>query len=143
MTLTDERPDYSVMGTVTGSHAPNGDIVVRWNSQVDSLRSPDGKLKLMPCDRCGRPQWVALNVVTLLCPGCWTEETGQVPRPLVRLEHDPLDTEQIPLAAFVAANLEDTEAMEALASLVSGRETEAVIGGGAAPVCVLSIVFVY
>jgi len=177
------RTNYFVLGAVTGSHASNGDIVVRWNSQVDSLRSPDGKQKLMPCELCGEPAWVAMNVVSRICDQCSTmlqmaDQEGETPEeaearddaarrvrealealgmlseslglpaatvgaPMIRIEHEPMDSEQVPLAAFVRANTVDEEAMDALVQLIRGEADEVVLGGGAVPLATLSLVFVY
>jgi hypothetical protein len=66
-----------------------------------------------------------------------------MPVPMVRIEHEPMDSEQVPLAAFIQANSEDDEAMEALVQLIRDQASEVVVGGGAVPFAVLSLVFVY
>ena len=39
-----------------------------WN--FDRLYSPDGKLHLLPCDCCERPEWVEPNVDVVICTAC-------------------------------------------------------------------------
>lgn len=34
------------------------------------ITSPDGRLRLLPCDKCHRNFWVPLNVVSHVCDGC-------------------------------------------------------------------------
>lgn len=52
---------------------PDGTVTLTWNMQVAKLLSPDGKLHCLPCECCGGLQWVALNVVSIVCSGCIVE----------------------------------------------------------------------
>jgi len=172
---------------MTGKHEGNGDITITWNTCTERLKSPDGKVHLLPCESCGDPAWVALNVVSHICDQCsmalsMADQEGETPEekeardaaaqrvrealealgmlseslglpvavpeamvgaPMVRIEHEPMDSEQVPLAAFVRANTVDEEAMEALVQLIRGETDEVVLGGGAVPLATLSLVFVY
>lgn len=48
-----------------------GQCVLRWDTQVEKLYSPDGAFHLLPCDHCGDPCWVALNTVSVVCERCY------------------------------------------------------------------------
>lgn len=52
-------------------HDQFGDVRIEFNSQCEEILSPDGKLKLLPCDKCGHLEWVQLNVVSKCCQPCW------------------------------------------------------------------------
>ena len=168
---------------MTGKHEGNGDITITWNTCTERLKRPDGTVHLLPCESCGEPTWVAMNVVSRICDQCSTmlqmaDQEGETPEeaearddaarrvrealealgmlpeslglpaatvgaPMIRIEHEPMDSEQVPLAAFVRANTVDEEAMEALVQLIRGEADEVVLGGGAVPLATLSLVFVY
>lgn len=42
-----------------------------WDTFFETLLSPDGTQKILPCENCGRPSWVALNVVSTVCEPCY------------------------------------------------------------------------
>jgi len=52
------------------SHDKHADVKIEFNSQCEAILSPDGKQKLLPCDRCGKLEWKALNVVGFNCIPC-------------------------------------------------------------------------
>lgn len=55
---------------MNGTINRSGDIEIRWNMQEEKLYSPDGSKHLLPCERCGLPQWASLPVVSILCDRC-------------------------------------------------------------------------
>lgn len=55
---------------IDGKITNDGTVTMTWNCQTDQLRSPDGAQQYFPCERCGRPSWVATNVVSFLCDTC-------------------------------------------------------------------------
>jgi hypothetical protein len=60
------------MEQITGTADRDGTITFTWNMQAYQLLSPDGTQQLLPCEHCGQPQWVRLNVVSILCDICAT-----------------------------------------------------------------------
>lgn len=87
------------------------------------------------------PQGYPVTVRTLLGPSGGMEVIPN--SPMIRIDREPLEPEQTPLARFVRANCLDDEAMNAVARLVTGTALECAIGGGAGPLATLSLVFVY
>lgn len=57
-------------GNICAKHDRLGNVTIQFNSQADSILSPDGKLKLLPCETCDTLRWKALNVVSFLCEDC-------------------------------------------------------------------------
>lgn len=53
-------------GAPTGSMDSHGRVILTYHpANGYKLLSPDGKLHLIPCENCHRPQWVELNVVSI------------------------------------------------------------------------------
>jgi hypothetical protein len=48
----------------------NDKATVSWDLNYEKLVSPDGTKQFLPCERCGQPEWKALNVVSYLCSLC-------------------------------------------------------------------------
>lgn len=46
-------------------------VEIRFNSQAESILSPDGQHKLLPCEKCGLLMWKKLNTCSFLCPECY------------------------------------------------------------------------
>ena len=47
-----------------------GTITLTWNLQTDKLYSPDGTKHCLPCEICGKPEWVGLSTVSVMCQPC-------------------------------------------------------------------------
>lgn len=61
------------MEQITGTTDRDGTITFTWNMQAYQLLSPDGTQHVLPCETCGQPEWVRLNVVSTLCNTCYAE----------------------------------------------------------------------
>lgn len=57
-----------------GSASGNGNCSIAWNLDYNKLYSPDGLQQLLPCERCGAPQWCIVQACSVLCADC-TRET--------------------------------------------------------------------
>lgn len=53
-----------------GTIGPYATMTITWDANYERLLSPDGTVHLLPCEKCGKPEWHALNVVTFICDPC-------------------------------------------------------------------------
>lgn len=64
---------------MNGSIDRYGHCQLSWDTDEERLYSPDGSQQLLPCDRCGQPQWVAPNAVSVLCDDCAKPDPEDLP----------------------------------------------------------------
>jgi hypothetical protein len=55
---------------IEGETSRNGNCRLEWNLDYNRIYSPDGRHQLMPCDRCGQPQWVSRATCAVICELC-------------------------------------------------------------------------
>ena len=51
----------------------SGQFSITVEPQAEAILSPDGTLKLLPCDTCFELHWNKLNVVSFLCDDCYRD----------------------------------------------------------------------
>lgn len=61
---------------MTGKITSIGGCTLQWNMMDEKLYSPDGLQQLLPCERCGQPQWVSLRTVSVQCDACVEQLKG-------------------------------------------------------------------
>lgn len=68
---------------VFGRHAPNGEVTITFNSQMQGLPAPPAKdgspRKYLPCERCGAVEPVEMNAVSCFCGPCYQRELADGP----------------------------------------------------------------